>query len=119
MIPTPMKLRAASVKIAWGMPKVTATIIGVRALGSRCRKIIRPPEAPIVRAALTKSFSRKERIWARTSRLRVTQPTRPMAIKILKSPLPSMVIIRMTKSNVGNAYIMSTSRIITVSTLPP
>jgi hypothetical protein len=34
LIPTPMKERAASVKIAWGIPKVTATTIGVRELGS-------------------------------------------------------------------------------------
>ena len=33
LMPTPMKDRAASVKIASGMPKVTATTIGVSALG--------------------------------------------------------------------------------------
>ena len=35
-MPTPTKLSAASVKIAAGTPKVAATMIGVRLLGSRC-----------------------------------------------------------------------------------
>src|SRR5215510_11236951 len=38
LIPTPMNDSAASVKIASGMPKLTATTMGVSALGRTCRE---------------------------------------------------------------------------------
>src|SRR3546814_13500184 len=47
----------ASVKIASGMPKVTATTIGVSALGRMWRASRRPKPAPSPRAASTYSFS--------------------------------------------------------------
>ena len=45
-MPTPMKLNAASVKMASGIPNVRETIIGVRAFGSKWYTIIaRSPRA--------------------------------------------------------------------------
>src|SRR5438128_2126480 len=65
LTPIPMKLSAASAKMSCGIPKVTATTIGVSALGSMWRRTIRKPLAPATRAALTYSFSRRLRICAR------------------------------------------------------
>jgi len=45
-MPTPMNDSAASVKIASGMPKVTATTIGVSALGRMWRESRRVNPAP-------------------------------------------------------------------------
>src|SRR5664280_2349595 len=47
---------------------VALTMIAPRALGSRCRKIIRRSFAPNARAASTYSFSRSERNTPRTTR---------------------------------------------------
>jgi hypothetical protein len=100
-MPTPMKLRKASVKIAVGIPKVRATMIGVSAFGSMCRMISRMSFAPIERAAMTKSFSRRERNCARTRRARPTQLVRPITRKILSRPRPNIDISRTTKRSVG------------------
>src|SRR5258707_13693978 len=56
LMPTPMNDRAASVKIASGMPKVIETTMGESALGSTWRVITRQKAAPRARARATDSF---------------------------------------------------------------
>src|SRR5262249_7468110 len=56
LIPTPMNDSAASVKIACGIPNVTATTMGVSALGSTWRNRSRPAREPNARAPSTDSF---------------------------------------------------------------
>src|SRR5882724_10658522 len=57
LIPTPMNDSAASVKIASGIPNVTATTIGVSAFGRMWRTSRRWNPAPSARAPSTNSFS--------------------------------------------------------------
>ena len=64
-MPTPMNDNAASVKIASGIPKVTATTIGVSAFGTMWRARTRLPPAPRARAASANSFSLSASTWAR------------------------------------------------------
>ena len=118
-MPTPMKLNAASVKMASGMPNVREMMIGVRALGSKWRTIIARFRAPAARAASQNSRSLSDNIWARVSRATRTHPVRPMAMKILSKPRPSMDIIMMTKRSLGKAYITSTNRMRIISSRPP
>src|SRR5436190_2020183 len=78
LIPTPMNESAASVKIASGMPNVTATTMGVSALGMMCRPSSRPKPAPRARAPSTYSFSLMTRTCARVWRAIPTHPVRPI-----------------------------------------
>ena len=50
-MPTPMKLRNASMKMAEGMAKVRVTMTGPRMLGTRCRRTTLPGLVPEARAA--------------------------------------------------------------------
>ena len=56
-IPTPTKLRNASVKMAVGMENITCVMIGPIVLGRISRKMICPLRAPSVRLASTYSCS--------------------------------------------------------------
>ena len=118
-MPTPMNDRAASVKIASGMPNVTDTTIGVSALGRMWRSSSRPPRTPSPRAASTNSFSLRARTCARVCRAMPTQPVSPMAMKMLKRPAPSIDMTRMTNSRRGNAYMTSMTRMMITSARPP
>ncbi len=110
---------AASVKIASGMPKVTATTMGVSALGRMWRPRSRWKPAPSPRAASTYSFSLMISTWARVCRAMPTQPVRPMAMKMFVSPAPSIDMTRMTKSSRGKAYMTSMKRVRATSARPP
>ena len=77
-MPMPMKLRKASLKIAWGIISVTVTITGPRQLSSRCRKRIRFRSAPITKAATANSCSLRVMTWDLTIRAMLTQPLTQM-----------------------------------------
>src|SRR5438094_692449 len=97
LMPTPMKDSAASVKIASGIPKVTATTIGVSALGNTWRKSSRPAREPSARAPSTYSFCLMASTCARVCRAIPTQPVRPMAMKMLVSPAPPAMASRLRR----------------------
>ena len=119
LMPMPMKLRPASAKMADGMPRARATISGVRLFGRMWVTTMRRWLPPMALAARTNSFSFKDRICPRRRRHTPTQPVTPMATKMLKSPAPSHDMIRMMKSSPGKADMMSTPRMMTLSTRPP
>jgi DNA-binding CsgD family transcriptional regulator len=65
-IPHPRKDRADSARMAFAINRVTLTVIGPRALGSIWEKMIQRFDPPEARAAMTNSFSRKDRKTPRT-----------------------------------------------------
>ena len=73
----------------------------------------------MVLAARTNSCSLRLNTCPRTTLAISTQYTVPRAMMILWIPWPRRTIIRMTYSVSGIVLIISTIRIITVSTIPP
>ena len=71
--PTPKKDMKDSVKMADGICRQVVATIWPMQLGSRCRLMIRPLEAPRARAAVTYSCFLRVRIWPRMMRLIPTQ----------------------------------------------
>ena len=53
------------------MMSVEYTITGPTRCGARCDRMIRQSDAPVILAASTNSFSRRESTWPRTMRRRV------------------------------------------------
>ena len=74
---------------------------------------------PTDRAASTKSFSRCERIEPRIRRAKIGMFVTPTAIMIWNRPGPSTATIPIASSRPGIASMMSISRMITLSTMPP
>src|SRR4030067_3558884 len=68
MIPSPKKLKLASVMIAAGIHRVANTRMGENTLGRTWKKMIFGLLWPRARAASTKSASLTERVEPRTSR---------------------------------------------------
>ena len=89
--PMPRKDRKDSVKMAEGICRKVVVTIWPMQLGSRCRRMIRPPLAPRARAAVTYSCCLSWGIWPRMMRLMVTQYSRPKAMKMEMRLGPRMV----------------------------
>ena len=66
--PMPMKARVASARMAPGMPRVTATMMGPIPFGSRCRVTMLRSLTPMARAASTNSVSLSASSCPRTRR---------------------------------------------------
>ena len=94
-------------------------MMGLRAFGSMWRTMVCTLEAPMDRAALTKSDALSDRNCARTRRHTPTQPVTPMANSTLLKPLPSQAMIRMANSRLGKTDMTSTRRMTMKSALPP
>ena len=73
----------------------------------------------MVLAARTNSCCFRLRIWPRTTRAISTQYTLPKATMMLWIPAPSTCMIRITYSVRGMVEIISTIRIMIISTVPP
>jgi hypothetical protein len=89
-------------------------MIGATALGSRCRKMIRPSRLPSARAASQNSFSRKLRNDARTSRA-TGGPREPPMMTTITPKLSAALFdvaetIAVSTSSSGNSGIDSTRR---------
>ena len=74
---------------------------------------------PIARAARTKSFPFCPSTDPRRSRAKIGTLTTPIAIMIEKSPGPSIAAMPMAMRSPGIESMMSISRMITLSVLPP
>ena len=114
--PKPRKERLDSVRMAPATPRVAETRTGPSALGTRCRKMTRRPDAPTPWAAWTKSRSRSDRISARTKRAVPSQLVRPMTTMMFQiDGLSTATTVRIRKK-VGNESITSMRPVIRVST---
>ena len=118
-MPNPRKLSEASVRIAPATLRVPATRSGENEFGKICLSMIRRSDAPEQRAAVTYSFSRTARIWARSNRVLPVQPSTPIAITMLRRPGPSTETSAMMMIRSGIHMITSVTRMITLSTNPP
>ena len=89
------------------------------AFGIRCCNKMVLVEDPMVLAAMTNSCCLRLKTCPRTTRAISTQYTVPRAMIILCKPDSRYTIIKITYKVSGMVLIISTIRIITVSTMPP
>ena len=125
--PNPRKLNPDSVMMELATRRVAATMIGLAALGSICRTMIRPWPAPRAFAASTNTCSFNERNDARTSRATVIQDSKAIASTMASTPprrngtgkLRSSRIRMISKKSAGIDSIKSVNRISRLSVAPP
>ncbi len=115
----PRKLSADSVRMAPAIPRVAATRIEAMAFGRMWMKMILKSLAPIALAAWTKSRSFRLMKSARTSRVMPIQPVMPMITMIFHIDGSRTAMTARMRKNVGKHSMMSTNRMITVSTIRP
>ena len=99
LTPMPKKLMYDSPKMASATPSVAETTIGAIVFGKICLRIISQLGVPVALAAVTKSFSFKDRNSARTIRAKPIQPIKPI-IKTMPTTLP--LYVRPANSTSGN-----------------
>ena len=119
MIPTPTKLRNASVKMAVGIENIICVMMGPIVLGRISMKMIRPLRAPSVRLAMMYSCSLFFSISARaillmpihsvSSSATMTSPI-PFGMKVARTP---------TMTSLGIEFATSTNLCIRLSATPP
>ena len=114
--PNPRKLKPASVKMAEAMPMVAETSTGATALGMICRKIILKLPIPRAFAAATKSCSLNERNSARTNLVVPIQLVSPITIIMLYILAGSRATTVKIRKKLGKQSMISTIRMIKVST---
>ena len=97
------------------MRSVAKTISGEIRLTSTCRPTMRGSLAPITRAAITNSRSRKESTIERVSRAKPGISLMPMAMIRFLTPGPSAATMAIASRMPGKASRTSTKRMITLS----
>ena len=97
--PSPMKLRPASSRIAFGIARVAATMSGASVFGRRCLRRMKPLRAPAPREAWTYSWCFSDRSCARTRRAVVNQLVSPRARKTGKRPLDARSMTEATPAS--------------------
>ena len=117
--PTPKKLSALSIR----MPRPTASVVATAAAGSTpgntCRSTTRAGEAPIARAADTKSRAASDSTSARTTRAVSIQPASPTSSTSTGTLGCSTAAAIISSGNRGIASIASVMRISTSSASGP
>ena len=79
-MPKPRYESPDSARITPATSIIAITIISGRTFGKMCRRMIRPGEAPMTLAAVTKSRSRSEKVCPRAWLVTKVQPSAPMNI---------------------------------------
>ena len=105
--------------MAAGMPRVMATRTGARAFGRMCRNTTRKAPAPIDSDQITNSRSRSVRNSARTRRATPIQPVSPMMAMMVQIDGRSSARTARSRKNRGKTSMRSTSRMMTLSSVPP
>ena len=118
-IPTPIKLKNASVKIACGTRNVRLTTIGPAAFGKRWVRKIRRGPAPASRDARTNSRSLIRITSPLTMRAVSIQPDIQSPTRMLTSFAPSTIMIRITYKRDGTDATISAIRIRILSAVFP
>ena len=115
----PRKLRLDSDRMEPGIFSVNRTIREGMQLGRMWRNMVVKLPTPMAWAASTYSFSRRDRVWDRTTRAVPAQDTTVRARKMLTMPLPRVYMTTMASSSEGNAMVMSARRMMMKSTVLP
>lgn len=117
--PRPMKESAASIRMAEATITEEVTIRGGSALGRISRKMMRACPKPRLRAAMTKSFSRRARNSARESRATVGQDTMAMPMVMVHTVGWAMATSTTSSTKLGSVWKISITRTSRSSTQPP
>src|SRR3989338_742885 len=117
--PMPRKLNADSTSTAPAMPNTADTSTGDMAFGRICLKIILKSLAPNALAARTNSLSFRDKNSALTSLATPIHDVTPMTIIIFHMLGSRNAMTARIKKKVGIASMMSTKRILILSTQPP
>ena len=118
-MPTPTKLRNASVKMTVGMENITCVIIGPMVLGRISLKIMCPLPAPSVRLARTYSCSF---IFSISARAILLMPIHSVSSSVtITRPMPLGIKIASTDTITSRGILLaiSTKRCMMLSTRPP
>ena len=118
-MPTPTKLRNASVKMAVGMENITCVMIGPMVLGRISLKMMCPLPAPSVRLASTYSCSLILSISARAILLMPIHSVSSSATMTRPIPFFMKMASTETMTSRGMLLAISTNRCMTLSTRPP
>ena len=118
-MPTPTKLRKASVKMAVGMENMTWVMMGPMVLGRISLKMMWPLRAPRVRLASTYSCSLILSISARAILLMPIHSVSSSAT--ITSPMPFFIKMASTDTmtSLGTLLATSTKRCMMLSVTPP
>ncbi len=95
-----------------GTVSVAYTITGPTTLGITCLTMMRPVPAPEATAASMNSRLRMLKVWPRTMRAMVSQPTAPIDKNNRYSLRPNITVKNMTKKISGKPLRISMMRII-------
>ena len=117
--PRPRKESAASDRMTLATLKDAITVNGARMFGRIVRKMMENVLSPMARAASTNSFSRSDKVSARTIRAYVTHCPTPSTRIRFHTPEPSTTRNMIASRMNGNASWMSPRRMIRSSSQPP